>query len=170
MRRARQARGGGARRVDGAGARLPADAGRIALLSAALLGIVLVLVFIAVAVMSVHLDRKRLQGLADLSAAFAATDSVSQPYYRDPLAQARRTISADPAAISASVATYLHAQGPTGNLHDVTLVNAHIDAAGVVTVHLRARATVPLVPGLFGVIPTEVGVEAVGRAYPRLSP
>lgn len=118
------------------------EAGRIGLLSVALAGLVLVLVLGTTVLTNLHLERKRLLTLADLTASHAATVGICADSHTIPSGSSPR-LCLDPAKVEIAAKKYLmvNASGYMGSrvveLVDVQVVNDSVVVTLQMEVGLR---------------------------------
>lgn len=115
-----------------------ADDGQVLLLSIAYGVLALVLVAVVVSASGVHLERKRLLALADLTALAAADAIDPDAYFSREAGDALVPLS--DAAVRAEAAGHLSTAAPATGLDDVTLVDVRTDGR-TATVTLSAVAT-----------------------------
>lgn len=147
----------------GLGSAASGEHGRIGLLSVALAGLVLVLVLGTTVLTNLHLERKRLLTLADLTAGHAATVGISPDSHTIPSGASPR-LCLDPTKVEAAAKNYLtvNAAGYMGEraveLVDVQVVNDSV----VVT--LRTEVGLRWVGGDLSALPAKVTISVRSAA------
>ena len=117
------------------------DEGQVMLLSIAYGVLALLLVTAVVSATGIHLERKRLLALADLSA-LAAADAMDDPTYYAPTARdpGEGLVRLTPASVREAVDDHLAASPSSTRLTDVTVIEATTTDGRTARVTLRATA------------------------------
>lgn len=139
------------------------DEGQILLLSIGYLLLALLLVTAVVSASSVHLERKRLLALADLTALAAATALDDDAYYRRTGADATLVPLSD-ASVRTAALDHLAGAPEAGGLEALTLVAAGTADGRTATVTLAARARPPLLGWVTAAWSDGIGLRVTASA------
>lgn len=127
--------------------RARAEDGRIMVLLAGLVSVLLMLVVVIAGVTSLHIERKRLMALTDAAATYAASSVDSREYFLG--ARPAGSLPISDAAVRVAVQDYLvgaHSESRK-NLEEIQIVDPTGSSDGVTaTVTLRARLRPAMVP------------------------
>lgn len=159
--------------------RLREDRGTITILLVGVLVVVLAVMAVGAAVTGVHLERNRLQNVAD-GAALAASQAYRETsFYEEGSADDRSRTGPDvpggseqvapPTSTDATAAArhYLERYPPTGSsTHDLTVSSVQVSADGSVTVRVHAVTDPPLVGWVTrsGVLAVPLTVTSTARS------
>lgn len=140
------------------GAAPTGDEGRILLLSLVYCAILVGLILVVAAATTVHLERKRLLDLADLTALQVADAMTPDAYLARP--DPANLVHLTDAAVRAAAEAHLAAAPETARFGRVDLVSATTPDGRTAVIRLRAVVDVP-----FAFVATDlVTIEAVARA------
>ena len=140
------------------------DEGQIMLLALGYMVLAILLLTAVVSASAVHLDRKRLLALADLTAVAAADALDEAAYYspdRAPFADGDPPVLITEASVRRATTEYLASAAPQTHLSDVRLVDVRV-ADGTVTIQLHAVTR----PALISVVtaPWSDGIDLTATA------
>ena len=136
----------------------PSDEGRVLLLSLAYCAILVALILVVAAATAVHLERKRLMDLADLTALQVADAMTDDRYFARAGGTALVTLSDDD--VRAAAQDHLAAAPEADRFPHLELIEASSPDGRTAVIRLRAVAPVP-----FAIVARDaVTIEAVARA------